>query len=158
MTLLGKDAILDIDTLKYKTKKELIKAFKIDIKAKEVDTLKQESQEKDEVIKDLKSKLEEKDKIIENKDSVIEKVTTEKYEAINKNKVLEQKDLSRTNEMTKLEENHKLEIKRLQNDFKQKLERMFKRLNLIKRLKRSNIAIKIRLRLSKRKENYDLSR
>jgi len=75
-----------------------------------------------------------------------------------KNKVLEQKDLSRTNEMAKLEENHKLEIKRLQNDFKQKLERMFKRLNLINRLKRSNIANKVRLRLSKRKENYDLSR
>lgn len=156
--LLGKDAILKIDTLKDKMKGQLTKAFKVDIKSKEFDILKQENE-------DLKLKLEEKDKVIndlksklEDKDSVIEKVTTEKYEAIRENKVLNQKDLSRTNEMTKLEENHKLEINRLQNDFKQKLERMFKRLNLIKRLKRSNIANKIRLRLSKRKENYDLDR
>jgi hypothetical protein len=120
-------------------------------KVKEVDTLKQENQA-------LKSKLEEKDKIIEDKDSVIEKVTTEKYQAIKEIKVLKQNELSKTNEMTKLEENHKLEIKRLQNDFKQKIERRIKRLNLIKRLKRSNIANKIRLRLSKRNKNYDLSR
>lgn len=151
LRLLGEKAILDIDTLKDKTKQELRKAFKIDIKSKEFDILKQENQ-------DLKSKLEEKDKIIEEKDSVIEKVSTEKYQERSKNKTLEQDNLSKTNEITKLKENHKLEIKRLQNDFKQKLERIFKRLNLMKRLRNSNIAKKIIERLSQNKINRNLTR
>ena len=151
LSLLGKDAILDIDTLKDKTKQQLKKAFKTDIKSKEVE-------EKDKVINDLKSELEEKDKIIENKDSVIEKVSTEKYQERSKNKILEQNDISKTNEINKLKENHKLEINRLKNDFKQKLERRVKRLNLINRLRRSNIANKVRNRLLKRKENYGLDR
>jgi hypothetical protein len=142
--LLGKDSILKIDTLKDKMKGQLRKASKTDIKSKEVDTLKQENQA---------LKLELKDK-----DSVIEKVSTEKYQERNKNKVLTQDNLSKTNEMTKLKENHKLEINKLQNDFKRQVAIRVKRLNLINRLRRSNIANKIRLRLSKRKENYDLSR
>lgn len=142
LTLLGKDAILDIDTLKDKTKQELRKAFKIDIKSKELE-------EKDKAIKDLKDKL-------QNKDEVLEKVMTEKYEAINENKLLKQENkklnqdnLSKTNEITKLKENHTSEIKRLRNDLKQQIALRVKRLNLINRLKRSNIADKIRLRLSK---------
>lgn len=103
---------------------------------KENNDLKQENQ-------DLKDKL-------QNKDEVLEKVMTEKYEAIRENKILNQKDLSRTNEMTKLEENHKLEIKRLRNDFKRQVAIRVRRLNLINRLRRSNIAQRIRNRLSKK--------
>ena len=54
-----------------------------------------QNQEKDEVIKDLKSKLEDKDE-------VLEKVMTEKYEAIKENKVLKQ------NEAQNLAQNQKL--------------------------------------------------
>src|SRR5574344_421022 len=95
-----------------------------------------EVEEKDKAIKDLKSKLEDKD-------SVLEKVMTEKYEAIKENKILKQENLSNTNEITKLKENYTLEIKRLQNHFKRKIALRVKRLNLINRLKNSNIAKKI---------------
>jgi hypothetical protein len=110
-----------------------------------------EVEEKDKAIKDLKSKLEDKD-------SVIEKVTTEKYEAIRENKVLKQNDISKTNEITKLKQNHKLEINRLQNHFKQQIALRVKRINLINRLKNSNIAKKIIARLYKRNQNLDLNR
>ena len=102
-----------------------------------------ELEEKDEVIKDLRSKLEDKE-------GVIEKVANEKYEAIRENKVLKQNDISKMNELSQLKENHKLEINRLRNDFKRQVAIRVKRLNLINRLKRSNIANKIRLRLSKK--------
>ena len=108
-------------------------------------------EEKDKAIKDLKSKL-------ENKDSVLEKVMTEKYQAIQENKKLNQENLSKTNEITKLKENYTLGINRLQNHFKQQIALRVKRLNLINRLKNSNIAKKIIARLSKRNQNLDLNR
>lgn len=137
-----------------------------------------ENQEKDKVIKDLELKLKEKDKIIEDKDSVIEKVTTEKYEAIRENKILKQNDISKTNEMTKLKENHTLEIKRLQNDFKRQNRVNIRRRNnnrlLAQKIMRDNnlksiMQIRKFLRNNKnidlnknktinKKENYDLSR
>ena len=107
-----------------------------------------EVEEKDKAIKDLKSKLEDKD-------SVLEKVMTEKYQAIQENKKLNQENLSKTNEITKLKENYTLEINRLQNHFKQQIALRVKRLNLINRLKNSNIAKKIIARLSKRNQNLD---
>ncbi len=110
-----------------------------------------EVEEKDKAIKDLKSKL-------QNKEEVLEKVMTEKYQAIQENKKLNQENLSKTNKLSKLEENHKLEINRLQNHFKQQIALMVKRLNLINRLKNSNIAKKIIARLSKRNQNLDLNR
>ena len=76
LTLLGKDAILDIDTLKYKTKEQLKKAFKSDIKSKEFDILKQENE-------DLKSDLKQKD---DQNGVLLDKLNEER----NKNKVLEQ--------------------------------------------------------------------
>ena len=110
-----------------------------------------EVEEKDKAIKDLKSKLEDKE-------GVLEKVMNEKYEAIKENKVLKQDNLSKTNEITKLKQNHKLEINRLQNHFKRQIALRVKRLNLINRLKNSNIAKKIIARLSKRNQNLDLNR
>lgn len=107
-----------------------------------------EVEEKDKAIKDLKSKLEDKE-------GVLEKVMTEKYEAIKENKVLKQENISKTNEVTKLKENYTLEINRLQNHFKQQIALRVKRLNLINRLKNSNIAKKIIARLSKRNQNLD---
>lgn len=108
-----------------------------------------EVEEKDKTIKDLKSK-------IEDKESVLEKVMTEKYEAINQNKVLKQENLSKTNELSQLKEKHTLEINNLRNHFKRQIALRFKRLNLINRLKNSNIAKKIITRLSNKKEilNY----
>ncbi len=156
-----KKEIENIKSFKDQSKIELVELFKNNIKDSKVldsktfinDIYKlihknnnvnfKEVEEKDKAIKDLKDKL-------QNKEEVLEKVTTEKYEAIRENKILNQKDLSRTNEMTKLEENHKLEINRLRNDFKRQVAIRVKRLNLINRLKRSNIANKIKLRLSKR--------
>ena len=73
----------------------------------------------------------------------------------NKNKKLNQEKLSKTNELSQLKENHKLEINRLQNHFKQQIALRVKRLNLINRLKNSNIAKKIIARLSKRNQNLD---
>ncbi|MFX4155742.1 hypothetical protein ACOL23_12480, partial [Aliarcobacter butzleri] len=70
-----------------------------------------EVEEKDKAIKDLNDKL-------QNKEEVLEKVMTEKYEAIQENKKLNQENLSKTNELSQLKENHKLEIKRLRNDLK----------------------------------------
>lgn len=110
-----------------------------------------EVEEKDKAIKDLKSKLEDKD-------SVLEKVMTEKYQAIQENKKLNQENLSKTNEITKLKENYTLEINKLRNDLKQQIAIRVKRLNLINRLKNSNIAKKIIVRLSKRNQNLDLNR
>ena len=110
-----------------------------------------EVEEKDKAIKDLKSKLEDKE-------GVLEKVMTEKYQAIQENKKLNQENLSKTNEITKLKENYTLEINRLQNHFKQQIALRVKRLNLINRLKNSNIAKKIIARLSKKKEILDLNR
>lgn len=110
-----------------------------------------EVEEKDKAIKDLNDKL-------QNKDEVLEKVMTEKYQAIQENKRLNQENLSKTNEITKLKENHKLEINRLQNHFKRQIALRVKRLNLINRLKNSNIAKKIITRLSKRNQNLDLNR
>ena len=110
-----------------------------------------EVEEKDKAIKDLKSKLEDKE-------GVLEKVMTEKYQAIQENKKLNQENLSKTNELSQLKENHKLEINRLQNHFKQQIALRVKRLNLINRLKNSNIAKKIIARLSKRNQNLDLNR
>ena len=110
-----------------------------------------EVEEKDKAIKDLKSKLEDKE-------GVLDKVMTEKYEAIKENKLLKQDNLSQKNEITKLKENHKLEINRLQNHFKRQIALRVKRLNLINRLKNSNIAKKIIARLSKRNQNLDLNR
>ena len=110
-----------------------------------------EVEEKDKAIKDLKSKLEDKE-------GVLEKVMTEKYQAIQENKKLNQENLSKTNEITKLKENYTLEINRLQNHFKQQIALRVKRLNLINRLKNSNIAKKIITRLSKRNQNLDLNR
>ena len=110
-----------------------------------------EVEEKDKAIKDLKSKLEDKD-------SVLEKVMTEKYQAIQENKKLNQENLSKTNEITKLKENYTLEINKLRNDLKQQIAIRVKRLNLINRLKNSNIAKKIITRLSKRNQNLDLNR
>ena len=110
-----------------------------------------EVEEKDKAIKDLKSKLEDKE-------GVLEKVMTEKYQAIQENKKLNQENLSKTNELSQLKENHTLEIKRLQNHFKQQIALRVKRLNLINRLKNSNIAKKIIARLSKRNQNLDLNR
>ena len=107
-----------------------------------------EVEEKDKAIKDLKSKL-------QNKEEVLEKVMTEKYQAIQENKKLNQENLSKTNEITKLKENYTLEINRLQNHFKQQIALRVKRLNLINRLKNSNIAKKIIARLSKRNQNLD---
>ncbi|MFY9106498.1 hypothetical protein [Aliarcobacter cryaerophilus] len=107
-----------------------------------------EVEEKDKAIKDLKSKLEDKE-------GVLEKVMTEKYQAIQENKKLNQENLSKTNEITKLKENYTLEINRLQNHFKQQITLRVKRLNLINRLKNSNIAKKIIARLSKRNQNLD---
>ncbi len=107
-----------------------------------------EVEEKDKAIKDLKSKLEDKE-------GVLEKVMTEKYQAIQENKKLNQENLSKTNEITKLKENYTLEINRLQNHFKQQIALRVKRLNLINRLKNSNIAKKIIARLSKRNQNLD---
>ena len=83
-----------------------------------------EVEEKDKAIKDLKSKLEDKD-------SVLEKVMTEKYQAIQENKKLNQENLSKTNEITKLKENYTLEINKLRNDLKQQIAIRVKRLNLI---------------------------
>ena len=108
-------------------------------------------EEKDKAIKDLKDKL-------QNKEEVLEKVMTEKYQAINQNKVLNQENLSKTNEITKLKENHTLEINKLQNHFKQQIALRVKRLNLINRLKNSNIAKKIIERLSQKKINRDFTR
>lgn len=102
-----------------------------------------EVEEKDKAIKDLKSKLEDKE-------GVLEKVMNEKYEAIKENKVLKQENISRTNEVTKLKENYTLKINKLRNDLKRQVAIRVRRLNLIDRLRRSNIANKIRLRLSKR--------
>ncbi|MCT7517725.1 hypothetical protein [Aliarcobacter cryaerophilus] len=110
-----------------------------------------EVEEKDKAIKDLNDKL-------QNKDEVLEKVMTEKYEAIKENKVLKQDNLSKMNEITKLNENHKLEINRLRNDLKRQIALRVKRINLINRLKNSNIAKKIIARLSKRNQNLDLNR
>lgn len=110
-----------------------------------------EVEEKDKSIKDLKDKL-------QNKEEVLEKVMTEKYEAIQENKKLNQENLSKTNELSQLKENHTLEIKRLQNHFKHQIALRVKRLNLINRLKNSNIAKKIIARLSKRNQNLDLNR
>ena len=110
-----------------------------------------EVEEKDKAIKDLKDKL-------QNKEEVLEKVMTEKYQAIQENKKLNQENLSKTNEITKLKENYTLEINRLQNHFKQQIALRVKRLNLINRLKNSNIAKKIIARLSKRNQNLDLNR
>ena len=110
-----------------------------------------EVEEKDKTIKDLKSELKDKD-------SLLDKVMTEKYEAIKENKLLKQDNLSQKNEITKLKENHKLEINRLQNHFKRQIALRVKRLNLINRLKNSNIAKKIIARLSKRNQNLDLNR
>ena len=107
-----------------------------------------EVEEKDKAIKDLKDKL-------QNKEEVLEKVMTEKYQAIQENKKLNQENLSKTNEVTKLKENYTLEINRLQNHFKQQIAIRVKRLNLINRLKNSNIAKKIIARLSKRNQNLD---
>ncbi|MCT7484175.1 plasmid recombination protein [Aliarcobacter cryaerophilus] len=110
-----------------------------------------EVEEKDKAIKDLNDKL-------QNKEEVLEKVMTEKYEAIKENKVLKQDNLSKTNEITKLKQNHKLEINRLRNDLKRQIALRVKRINLINRLKNSNIAKKIIARLSKRNQNLDLNR
>ena len=110
-----------------------------------------EVEEKDKAIKDLKSKLEDKE-------GVLEKVMTEKYQAIQENKKLNQENLSKTNELSQLKENYTLEINRLQNHFKQQIALRVKRLNLINRLKNSNIAKKIITRLSKRNQNLDLNR
>ena len=110
-----------------------------------------EVEEKDKAIKDLKSNL-------KNKDEVLEKVMTEKYQAIQENKKLNQENLSKTNEVTKLKENYTLEINKLRNDLKQQIAIRVKRLNLINRLKNSNIAKKIIARLSKRNQNLDLNR
>ena len=79
-----------------------------------------EVEEKDKAIKDLKSKLEDKE-------GVLEKVMTEKYQAIQENKKLNQENLSKTNEITKLKENYTLEINRLQNHFKQQIALRVKR-------------------------------
>ena len=76
LTLLGKDAIVDINTLKDKTKEQLKKAFKIDIKTKEVDILKQENQA-------LKGDLKQKE---DQNNILLDKLNEER----NKNKVLEQ--------------------------------------------------------------------
>ena len=110
-----------------------------------------EVEEKDKAIKDLKSKLEDKE-------GVLEKVMTEKYQAIQENKKLNQENLSKTNELSQLKENHKLEINKLRNDLKRQIALRVKRLNLINRLKNSNIAKKIIARLSKKKEILDLNR
>ena len=80
---------------------------------------------------------------------------TEKYQAIQENKKLNQENLSKTNELSQLKENHTLEINKLQNHFKQQIALRVKRLNLINRLKNSNIAKKIIARLSKRNQNLD---
>ena len=80
---------------------------------------------------------------------------TEKYEAIKENKILKQDNLSKTNELSQLKKNHKLEINRLRNDLKRQVALRVKRLNLINRLKNSNIAKKIIARLSKRNQNLD---
>ncbi len=74
--LLGKDAILDIDALKGKTKEQLRKALKVDIKTKEVDILKQENQA-------LKGDLKQKE---DQNNILLDKLNEER----NKNKVLEQ--------------------------------------------------------------------
>ncbi len=87
-----------------------------------------EVEEKDKAIKDLKSKLEDKD-------SVLEKVMTEKYQAIQENKKLNQENLSKSKRTISIKENYTLEIKRLQNHFKQQIALRVKRLNLINRLK-----------------------
>ena len=110
-----------------------------------------EVEEKDKAIKDLNDKL-------QNKEEVLEKVMTEKYEAIKENKVLKQNDIFKTNEITKLKENHTLEINKLRNDFKRQIALRVKRINLINRLKNSNIAKKIIARLYKRNQNLDLNR
>ena len=135
--IVKQDVVIDIDELKKDVNNLVNKTLKIDLKQKNL-------QEKDEQIK----KLEDQNSIL------LDKLNEER----NKNKVLTQDNISKTNKLSQLEENHKLEIKKLQNDFKQKLERRIKRLNLIIRLRRSNIANKVRNRLLKRKENFDLNR
>lgn len=78
LALLGKDAILDIDTLKDKTKQELRKAFKIDIKSKELE-------EKDKKIEEIEKEL---NKQQEQNSIILDKLNEER----SKTKTLEQKE------------------------------------------------------------------
>ena len=114
-----------------------------------------------ELISKISEPLHSKVKEVEEKDKTIEKL---KEDIVFKNKEIIQKDTKikdLTQTTQKLEKafmtNYK-QLEAIQKDFKRKVANQVRRLNLIHRLRNSNIANKIRLRLSKKLNSNQIDR
>ena len=114
-----------------------------------------------ELVSKISEPLHSKVKEVEEKDKTIEKL---KEDIVFKNKEIIQKDTKikdLTQTTQKLESAFMVNYKQLEaikKDFKTKVANQVRRLNLIHRLRNSNIANKIRLRLSKKLNSYQRDR
>ena len=114
-----------------------------------------------ELISKISEPLHSKVKEVEEKDKTIEKL---KEDIVFKNKEIIQKDTKikdLTQTTKQLESAFMVNYKQLEamkKDFKTKVANQVRRLNLIHRLRNSNIANKIRLRLSKRLNSNQIDR
>ena len=114
-----------------------------------------------ELVSKISEPLHSKVKEVEEKDKTIEKL---KEDIVFKNKEIAQKDTKikdltqTTQKLEKAFMTNYTQLEAMKKNFKQQIALRVKRLNLINKLKNSNIAKKIRLRLSKRLNSNQIDR